>query len=260
MLTPVVQRWRERRGVYRPAGELFDPRNYEVAEIPDDNTAKAFVAEHHYSGTYPAARRRYGLYRGDRLDGVAVYSVPVRSEVLRPFPVDRAAELGRFVLRDSVAANGESWFLARTFELLRAANYTGIVSFSDPVARTDAAGAKVFVGHIGTIYQATNATYTGRAKADTLYLLPDGTVFSRRALVKLRKREKGWQYAVEKLVSHGAPAPGADLAAWIPRALAAATRKIRHGGNHRYLFALDRHGRKLLPAEKPYPKFAPPVC
>jgi hypothetical protein len=32
-------------------------------------------------------------------------------------------------------------------------------------------------GHVGTIYAATNAVYTGRATARTVKLLPDGTVF-----------------------------------------------------------------------------------
>ena len=39
----------------------------------------------------------------------------------------------------------------------------GVVSFSDPSARTTAAGALVFAGHLGTIYAAHNATYVGRA-------------------------------------------------------------------------------------------------
>jgi hypothetical protein len=38
----------------------------------------------------------------------------------------------------------------------------GVVSFSDPVPRRTAAGDLVFPGHIGTIYQASNAGYLGR--------------------------------------------------------------------------------------------------
>ena len=49
------QRWRERRDSYRPAGEVIDPRRFEVAPIPDDTTARAFVEAHHYSASYPAA-------------------------------------------------------------------------------------------------------------------------------------------------------------------------------------------------------------
>ena len=36
--------------------------NTDVAPIADDTTARRFVVEHHYSQSYPAARRRFGLY------------------------------------------------------------------------------------------------------------------------------------------------------------------------------------------------------
>jgi len=38
MITPVVQRWRERRDLYRPAGETIVAAHYEVAAIPDAST------------------------------------------------------------------------------------------------------------------------------------------------------------------------------------------------------------------------------
>lgn len=47
MITSISQRWRDRRGTYRPAGEPIDTRRYEVAAIADDRTAKAFVVRHH---------------------------------------------------------------------------------------------------------------------------------------------------------------------------------------------------------------------
>ena len=50
--------------------------------------------------------------------------------------------------------------------------------FSDPLPRTRADGTVVMPGHLGTIYQAANAVYTGRGTPRTLTLLPDGTVFS----------------------------------------------------------------------------------
>jgi hypothetical protein len=36
VLTPVVQRWRDRRGVYRPAGEVISTHLYEVARSARD--------------------------------------------------------------------------------------------------------------------------------------------------------------------------------------------------------------------------------
>ena len=155
------QRWRERRDSYRIAGEMIQTSAYEVATIADDSTPKAFVVQHHYSASYPAARFRMGLYRTGALVGVAVFSHPCRNEVLtRVFPGDPLAsvELGRFVLLDDVPANGETWFLARCFRLLRG-HVAGVRSMSDPVPRRTLDGRMVTVGHIGCIYQAHNAVY-----------------------------------------------------------------------------------------------------
>lgn len=71
------QRWAQGRDSYRPAGEPIQTRLYEVAEL-DELDAKAFVVEHHYSRSYPAARWRFGLHRAGRLVGVAVFSGPYR--------------------------------------------------------------------------------------------------------------------------------------------------------------------------------------
>ena len=258
MITTVCQRWRERRGVYRLAGEPFDPRAHEVAPIVDDTTARAFVEAHHYSGTYPAARRRFGLYTRGDLVGVAVFSQPMQDASLRPWGRADAMELGRLVLLDDVRANGESWFVARCFEALRRDGLAGIVSHSDPEARTDADGVTVFAGHIGTVYQALGAVYTGRASPRTMRLAADGRELSNRAASKLRNGERGARYAAAQLVAAGArePAPGEDLAAWYRAEVARVTRPQRHRGNHRYVWALSRAAHRDLAASSlPYPKF-----
>lgn len=264
MLTTTCQRWRARRGSYRPAGEIIRTADYDVAPIPGDKVAKAFVVEHHYSGSYPAARERIGLYRGGELVGVAVFSVPVRGAVLDhlPCPREAAVELGRLVLLDDVPANGETWFIARAFELLQAQGYEGVISHADPVPRHDAAGRLVFPGHIGTIYQASNAVFAGLATARTLRVLPDGSVFSERSISKIRARERGWGYAVDQLLRAGAPAPGPDLSSWLPSALEVATTRLKHSGNLRYLFGLTKAVRKRLPKGMPYPKMTSwtPLC
>ena len=113
----------------------------------------------------------------------------------------------------------------------------------------------------GTIYQATNATYTGRATPRTLRVLPDGRVLSARALSKIRGRERGWQYAVDLLVVAGARPPAdttaAGLRRWLSLEVRRCTRALRHGGNHRYLFGLTPACRRRLPPSLPYPKLAP---
>lgn len=258
MLTDLAQRWTHGRGTYRVAGEPIATRRYEVAAIADDRTAKRFVVEHHYSGSYPAARFRFGLYRAGALEGVAVFSVPANDRALAVLPGarDERVELGRFVLVDAVPANGESWFVARCFELLRREGLAGVVAFSDPTQRTDARGALVFRGHVGTIYQATNATYLGQSKPETRRLLPDGTVIHNRALAKIRKRDRGWRHCVDQLVAHGAerPHPNVDLRAWLAEVLPGVTRPLRHPGNHKYAWTLDRRARGHLPASQPFPK------
>ena len=257
MNTLFSQRWRTRRDSYRPVGEPIQTALYEVAPITSDGPAKAFVTEHHYSGSYPAARFRFGLYRRAHLVGVAVFSHPCNDRVLTsvfPVPVTEAVELGRFVLLDDVPANGETWFLARCFERLRR-DVAGVVSFADPVPRQTATGETVFPGHIGTIYQAGNGVYLGRGTARTLRLLPDGRVLSARAAQKIRAADRGWRYSAQLLIDAGAPSPeegsgAAWLRVWLPRL----TRALRHPGNHRYAWPLCRSLRPRLPSSLPYPK------
>lgn len=259
MTVQACQRWRDRRGTYRPAGEPIRTRDYEVAEIATDREARAFVERHHYSGSFPAARARFGLYRRDELVGVAVLSHPASEAALSaalPLPCDRLAkaELGRLVLLDDVPANGESWFMARAFELARDRGFEAIVSHSDPQARRRADGSVVFPGHLGIVYQALNATYLGQTKRSSWRLLPDGTVLSARGLSKLRAQDKGWRYVVELLLEHGAPAPAGDWREWCTLAIETVSRTFRHRGNHRYIWTLDRKLRRHLPASLPYPK------
>lgn len=260
MHTSVTQRWRDRRGSYRPAGETIRTSDYDVALIDSDRIAKAFVERHHYSASFPAARARVGLYRHAELVGVLVASQPAHNAVLDCLPgSDRAtkAELGRLVLLDAVPSNGETWFMARAFALLaKERGIESLVSFSDPVPRTDAVGRATFPGHVGTIYQAFNASFQGRGSPGRLRLLPDGSVLSKRAISKIRARERGCDYAAALLEKHGA-APlkmDEDSAAWLGRWLPRLTRVLPHPGNYRYLFGLSRAVRKHLPTSLPYPK------
>jgi hypothetical protein len=260
LIVDSAQRWRDRRPSRRPAGELIDPRRYEVALIPDDTTAKRFVLEHHYSGSFVNAIVRFGLYRRGALVGVAVFSRPQNDAALNCLPggVETGLELGRLVLLDDVEGNGETWYIARCFDQLRAMGYRGVVSFSDPIARTDLAGALVFPGHAGTIYQAHNAVFIGRTKSETKRLLPDGTVIPSRALDKIKKNDQGWRYVAERLELHGAEPlrPCEDGAAWLARWLPIVTRPLKHRGNLKYAWALRSRDRKHLPESKPYIKLS----
>lgn len=258
MITAVVQRWTMGRARWRPARELVDVHALEVAPLTTDHEAKAFVVAHHYERTYPAARFRFGLYERSALVGVAVFSHPVNERSLDPAPggpLERV-ELGRLVLLDRVGANAESFFVARCFDELRRSGIAGVVSFSDPMPRSTAAGRVVMPGHVGIVYQASNATYLGRTRAERRLLLADGTILHNRALAKIRRRERGYQPIVARMLAAGAAELGErdDARAWLGRELARTTRAVRHPGNHKYVWALRARERRFLPASLPYPK------
>ncbi|MFD9965014.1 hypothetical protein [Amycolatopsis sp. NPDC058986] len=274
--SPWCQRWNRRRHSWRHIRDGgFDSCHYVVAELAEAS-AKAFVVEHHYSGSYPAATRRFGLFDvadGEpRLVGVAVFGTPAGPTVLtRAFPGlepgVESLDCSRFVLKDECLANAESWFLARCHDELRAAGIRGVLSFADPVPRRNSAGHLTAVGHVGTIYQASNAVYTGRATARTLTLLPDGTILNARAAQKVRRQEQGHRYVEHRLIALGAPIPraGGTPAVWLREALnMIGARRLRHRGAHRYAWQLggNRRARERVAlghtAQQPYPKCADP--
>lgn len=254
------QRWLFGRPTWRPAGEVIDPSQYGVEVLPDDRRAKAFVERHHYSGSYPAARCRVGLYRMRELVGVAVFSVPAQAAALAKWTgtsVVDGIELGRFVLVDDVPGNGETWFLARAIRAMRAElpEVRAILSYSDPMPRRTADGVQVTGGHIGTIYQAHNARYLGRSSRETLILDRAGRTVSRRSLSKLRNGERSAGVAYRRLLEAGAPPRqlGEGDAAYVARALAEGPfQRVRHPGNHVYAWPLSRDVQ--LPPVEAYPK------
>src|SRR5919206_39104 len=176
MITAVTQRWRQGRTRYLPRREVIRPAEFEVAPLMDDGEAKLFIVRHHYSRSYPAARRRFGLYRRSQLVGCAVFSYPTHTKAL-----------------------------TNVFD-----------------------------------YQALSACYLGRSAPRALRLLPDGRVIHERAIQKIRGGERGWRYAARPLEEFGAsPAPSGDKTAWLNYWLERLTRKLPHGGNHKYAWALE---------------------
>lgn len=264
---PSNQRWRDRRTSFVGNDDLFNPRDYEVSACDgkgSDTLVKAFIEQHHYSGSYPAARERILLHhRSGELVGAAVFSHPCAEAVLEPLPCDRleGVELGRFLLLDKlrdghgVGGHGESWFFARARKILRERGYKALLSYSDPMPRRALDGTLVLPGHVGRIYQASNAVYSGRSGKELHVLKPDGTIFSPRSMSKIRKWERGAQKCVDELVAIGATPPTVrDLAdrdarrAWMWREIFATCRRLRHGGNHSYVWAIDARLRRQVEA------------
>ncbi len=246
------QRWAGRRHTWRhTSAGGFDPDRYLVEPV-SESTARRWVVEHHYSGSYPAASRRYGLLDRERtLLGVCVLGIPMSATVLTNVfpdlePMSESLELSRLVLADAVPGNGESWFLARVFADALAAGVRGVVAFADPVPRR-IDRRLVFPGHRGVIYMASNAAYLGRATARNLTVLRDGRVLSDRSAQKVRRDERGHAHVEKHLVALGASSRRAGQAGseWLVEALndVGATR-LRHRGNHRYAFPLAPSARQ----------------
>jgi hypothetical protein len=267
----LCQRWDRQRDRYRPAGETIRPHLYGV-EVIDDRAAIEFIATHHYARTSPPQMLSVGLFESGgferaRLVGVCRFSVPMNQAAVPARtgqPPEAGCELGRLVLVDSVPGNGESFFVARAFRLLRTERprMRTVVSYSDPVPRFRADGSMVKPGHLGCVYQALNARYLGRSSARTLLVAPDGTVVSERSLSKLRNDERGADYAYRQLRALGAPplAPTESGRKYVARVTALPLfRRMRHPGNLTYAWGLGgRHERARveagMPAALPYPR------
>ena len=241
------QRWNTRQHSWRHTSEGgFASRSFEVAQVTQAE-AISFCETHHYGGKPGGILDQYGLFRSSgQLVGVAVLTNGGFKAVLQAAfphlaPYDEARELGRLVLLDEVPANAESWFLAEAFRQQAAQGVRGIVSFSDPVARFAPDGTMTMPGHVGTIYQASNATYTGRITPRTVWF-HDGRMINEQLLGKVRTPGKeGHDYAVQTFVSWGARAPrrGQDMKVWLAQAKQqTGCYSQRHHGNHRYQFAL----------------------
>ncbi|TCB90470.1 hypothetical protein E0H26_26980 [Micromonospora zingiberis] len=273
------QRWRGGNHTWRPVREGgFDQRRYRLAPVPEA-AARRFVAEHHYSKSFPAARMSFGLLEGDHLVGAVVLGVPMHPAVLtKPFPTlgpGRAAEISRLVLLDEVPSNAESWVLGQLFRLAAEQGIRGLVAFSDPMPRI-LGGAVLMPGHVGHVYRVTRGKYLGRGTARTVTILPNGTVLTARAVQKVRAGERGAAGVRARLMALGArPLPemvaeyaraGADLTPgeWLELALAQiGARRVRHRGCHRFVWPVgDKGWRRRCPiglVELPYPLATDPA-
>lgn len=249
MIADSCQRWRDRRERRVPAGSLIRPADFSV-DLIEERLARPFVVQHHYSGSFPAARQCAGLFRYAQLVGVAVFSVPMNNHAVPTWTgiadPSAGAELGRFVLLDDVPGNAESWFLARALAALarERRDIRSLLSYADPVERR-VLGELVKPGHVGTIYQALSAPYRGRSKRRTRFMTANGAEVSERALSKIRGGERGQGYALDQLAALGArPAAGEAGSAFLDRLERERwLRRYSHPGSHVYLFPLTRGAR-----------------
>ena len=263
------QRWRN--GLDYQAPTTFDTDEFFVEPI-DKQTGKRFVEEHHYSNTYPVSRAQYGMFRHEdhKICGVAAFSVPAHNAVVARYADDasvktdgNAVELGRFVLLDEVGKNGESWFLGQSFRQIKdkLPLIDTVLAMSDPIPRMTLQGQLVMPGHVGGIYQAFNGRYVGRSSKTTKILTDSGHVVNARSLSKVRNLEKGFEGMIRQMTNRFGcrpPEPNENLRLW-SKEVTANYRRIKHPGNHVYLWAVGnnkekREARKRFATELPRPK------
>jgi hypothetical protein len=188
--------------------------NYEVRKI-SSNEGKAFIIEHHYSHGCHNGPMCWGLFDGDKLVGVLAFATPcsenVRASVFGVEYKQHITELHRLVVLDEYGKNTESYFIARVlrdFKTLRS-DIWAVLSYADSTE-----------GHVGTIYRATNAMFTGSTTRKRFYIDGDN---------RLRHpRQNGVN------ISHEA----AKLLGW---------KRVTREGKYRYLF--------FLPNNKPHKKW-----
>lgn len=175
-----------------PAMPAFDPTRCHIAPVNYD-AVRAVLAETHYIGTPGATSISLGLYIDHMLAGVLTFGTIPRNNAEAVCGPDYAAnvmELTRLALYGWAPTNSESWFMGRAFDHLQRhrPDVTILLSYAD--------GS---VGHVGTIYQATNWIYTGASTNDYVFRCATGEVLHPRTTGRLAELPAGkWEPSAEK--------------------------------------------------------------
>lgn len=139
--------------------------------------AVSFVVEHHYSGTATAGTVRHALVEDGRLVGVSIYNTGTFAMTAGVFGKEYA---GRVFHHHRLAVDPDApkftagRLVAASLRKLHQdrPDLLAVVTYADRCQ-----------GHHGTIYQATNAIYTGtRAKGNLKFLTPDGRLMPTQSL------------------------------------------------------------------------------
>lgn len=164
-----------------------------------------FAHRYHYAATGGNMTWRWGLWHGPVLHGVVAYNLPTRSVCASVFGEEhlhRVWHMGRLILSEESPPNSESRLIGGSLAAIRREypETWGVLTY----AATDA-------GHLGYVYQATNALYTGTGGDPVYYVDSDG-------------KRRGTH-----LNGHGVDATRAASMGW--------TRHVG-GVKHRYLYVL----------------------
>lgn len=165
-----------------------------VAVSPQD--AVTFVRQWHCSGMASHGVVRHGWEVDGQLVGVSIYDTgthAMRLGVFGPEHYRHVLHHHRLALTDDAPRFTASQFLSASLRQLRLDRPAvwGVVTYADECE-----------GHTGTIYQATNATYTGKTGVGNLkFKTQDGRLIPTQSLSgtwserRATARERGWDEA-----------------------------------------------------------------
>lgn len=171
------------------ATEMPAVRDMTVAPV-SARDVREFAKRYHYTGVGNNINWRWGLWHGVTLHGVVAYNLPTRSVCASVFGEDQLENvwhMGRLILSEDSPRNSESRLIAGSLRAIEKQypHVWAVLTY----AATDA-------GHIGTVYQATNALYTGTA-GDPIYYVDQrgqrrGTHLDGRGVTADRAAAMGW--------------------------------------------------------------------
>ena len=164
---------------------LFDVEN--VAQQPKvrdmsvgpvaAHDVREFAKRYHYTGSADSIAWRWGLWDGPVLHGVVAYNMLTANVCRSVFGAEHADHvwhMSRLILSEESPRNSESRLIGGSLRLIYR-QYPEVWAVLTYAAQ--------HVNHIGYVYQATNALYTGLAAGgECVYMDADGLQRSRRGL------------------------------------------------------------------------------
>lgn len=138
-------------------------RDMQVHPVPTRDVDE-FCRRWHYTGHKGTALWPFGLYAGPMLVGVVAYNLPTMGACASVLGADlwsSVLHMGRLVCAEDAPRNVESRLISGSLRALKEHR---------PETRAVLTYAAMSEGHIGYVYQATNALYTGISKPAHYYL------------------------------------------------------------------------------------------
>lgn len=147
-----------------------------------------FCRRWHYTATGGNTTWTYGLWDGFTLVGVVAYNLPTMPACQAVFGPERwewVAHMGRLVCAEDAPRNVESRLIAESLRLFK---------LDRPVVRAVLTYAAQGEGHIGYVYQATNAAYCGQTTPKHYYQTAAGV---------RRPMKQGLNVSMAKAIARG---------------------------------------------------------